>query len=93
MYVYFCGYKQDLALNNPQRFISYKTQPDQTKPNQSNISDFVLLLYCLLHGRPPGVVANILDCHILVPEFELQSCYCIDFRAKTLGKGTNPFMG
>ena len=27
------------------------------------------------------------DCEIIVSEFELQSCYYVHFRAKTLGKG------
>ena len=29
-------YKEDLALNNPQRLYCHKTQPIQTKPNQNH---------------------------------------------------------
>ena len=36
-----------------------------------------------------GVVANELDCDIVVTKFELQSLYCVHFRTNTLGKGMN----
>ena len=36
-----------------------------------------------------GVVANVLDCKIIVSEFEFQSPYHFHFRIKTLGKGMN----
>ena len=36
-----------------------------------------------------GVVANVLDCDIVVCEFEHQSCYWIHFRTNTTGKGMN----
>ena len=32
-------------------------------------------------------MANVLDCDIVVREFELQSCYYVHFRTNTLGKG------
>ena len=35
-------------------------------------------------------MTNVLDCDILVSEFELQSRYYIYFRATTLGKDMNP---
>ena len=30
-------------------------------------------------GSPCGIVTNVLDYDILVSEFELQSCYYVDF--------------
>ena len=36
-----------------------------------------------------GIVANVLDCYIIVSEFELQLCYYIPFWTNTLGKGIN----
>ena len=36
-----------------------------------------------------GVVANVLDCDIVVSEFELQSRYYIPFQTNTLGKDIN----
>ena len=41
----------------------------------------------LLSSR--GVVANVVDCHILVSKFELQSRYCFHFWIHTLRKCTN----
>ena len=37
-------------------------------------------------------VANVLDCDIIVSEFERQSRYYIDFRTNTIEKGINPFI-
>ena len=37
-----------------------------------------------------GIVANALDCNILVSEFELQSFYCIFFQTNALVKDMNP---
>ena len=36
-----------------------------------------------------GVVANMMDCDIVVSEFELQSRYYYHFLSNTLGKGMN----
>ena len=41
-------------------------------------------------GSPSGVVANVLECDIVVSEFELRSRYYVHFRTFTLGKGINP---
>ena len=41
-------------------------------------------------GSPFGVVANMLDCNIIVSEFKLQSNYYIHFR--TLRKGMKPLI-
>ena len=35
---------------------------------------------------------KVLDCGIVVSEFELQSCYYIHFRTNTLGKGMSPLI-
>ena len=36
------------------------------------------------------VVANQLDCNIVLIKFEFQWCYYIHFETNTLGKGVNP---
>ena len=36
------------------------------------------------------VIVKVLDCRIMVSEFELQSRYYVHFRTNTLGKGMNP---
>ena len=43
-------------------------------------------------GSPRGVMAEALNCDIIVIEFELQSHYNDTFRANTFGKGMNPFI-
>ena len=40
-----------------------------------------------------GVVSDILDCNIVVSEFELLSRYCIHFWTNMLGEGINPSNG
>ena len=37
-------------------------------------------------------MVNVLDCDIVVSEFELQLRYCVSFRTDTLRKGSNPFI-
>ena len=44
------------------------------------------------HTVKRGVVANVLDCDILVSEFELQLHHNIHFRTNTLEKGMNPII-
>ena len=48
-------------------------------------------------GCPRGVTVKVMDCRIVVSEFEPQFCYCIHFWTNTLGKGMNslilPAMG
>ena len=39
-----------------------------------------------------GVVANVLNCDIIVNKFKLQSCYYIHFQTNTLRKGMNPLI-
>ena len=39
---------------------------------------------------PRDIVANMLDCDIVVSQFELQSSYYVHFRTNTLEKGMKP---
>ena len=41
-------------------------------------------------GRFRGEVANVLDCDILVSEFEFRSRYYVYFRTNNFRKGMNP---
>ena len=41
---------------------------------------------------PHDVVANVLDCDIMVRVFELQSCYYVHFQANTFGTGMKPYI-
>ena len=43
-------------------------------------------------GIPHSVVANILNCNIVVSKFKLQSCYYVYFWTNALGKGMNPLI-
>ncbi len=52
----------------------------------------VYTAFDLFRGSTRDVVANLLDCDIVVSEFKLQSCYYIHFRTNTLGKGMNPLI-
>ena len=49
--------------------------------------DEVLDPICSLIG---GVVVNVLDCDIVVSEFELQLRYYVQFWTNNLGKGMKP---
>ena len=42
--------------------------------------------------RNGGVMVNVIDCGIVVNEFEFQSRYYVHFRINTLGKGMNPLI-
>ena len=46
---------------------------------------------------PRGEMVKVMDCEIVISEFELKSHYYVLFRANTLGKGMNllipPAMG
>ena len=50
--------------------------------------DKILMRY--VWGNPRGIVVNVMNCDIVVSEFELQPHYHIHFRANTFGKGINP---
>ena len=43
-------------------------------------------------GNPCSVVTNMLDCNIIVNEFELQSCYYVHFWTIMLAKSMNTFI-
>ena len=43
-------------------------------------------------GASRDVVAKVLDCDIIVNEFELQSHYYVHFRTNTVEKGMNPLI-
>ena len=43
-----------------------------------------------LRWGPRSVMIKAMDCGIVVSEFELQSCYYVNFRTNTLGKGKTP---
>ena len=46
----------------------------------------------LTQESPGGVVANLLDCDIVVSEFEIQPCYYVDFWTNVLWKAINSFI-
>ena len=48
--------------------------------------DYSFWLILMGKGGPRGVVANVLDCNIIVSEFDLWSFYYIHFWINTLGK-------
>ena len=52
-----------------------------------NTNNFIFWLGC-----PRGVVANVLDCDIIVHKFEHQSRYYVHFQINTLRKGMNLFI-
>ena len=41
-------------------------------------------------GNLRDVVANVMDCNILIIEFELQLCFYVHFRSNTFGNNINP---
>ena len=43
-------------------------------------------------GSSRFVVANVLDCDIVVSEFKLELRYYVHFRTNIPGKGMNPFI-
>ena len=52
-----------------------------------------IYIYIYIYKRSlPGVRANVLNCEIVVSEFEIQSCYHIHIQTNTLGKGMSPFI-
>ena len=51
-----------------------------------------LSIYLSVGGCPRGVMVKAMDCGIVVREFVLQSCYYVNFRPNTLGKGMNPLI-
>ena len=43
-------------------------------------------------GGLHGVMVKVMDCRIVVREFELQSSYYVHFQTNTPGKGMNPLI-
>ena len=43
-------------------------------------------------GCPCGIMVKVMDCGIVVSEFEFQLRYYVHFQANTLGKGMNPLI-
>ena len=46
----------------------------------------------IVRGCPCGVMVKVMDCRIVVSEFEFQSHYYVHFGMNTLGKGMNPLV-
>ena len=53
---------------------------------------FLFMEHKSLRGCPRGVMVKAMDCGIVIREFVHQSCYYVQFRANTLGKGMNPLI-
>ena len=43
-------------------------------------------------GCPRGIMVKVMDCRIVVSEFELHPRNYVHFRTNTLGKGMNPLI-
>ena len=71
-------YKEYLALNNLQWLICHKTQ--------STIYLMLLVTLNLNCGSLHAVVFNVLDCDIILSEFELQPCYYVYIQANIRGE-------
>ena len=46
----------------------------------------------LLQACPRGVVGKVMDCRLVINDFELQSRYYVHFHTNTVGKGMKPFI-
>ena len=51
-----------------------------------------LVITSLYKRSPIGIVANVLNCNIMLSEFKLWSHYYVYFQTNTLGKGINLFI-
>ena len=60
----------------------------------THIDILALICICLIALRevPMALWLTILDCNIIVSEFEMQSCYYIHFLTNILGKGMRPLI-
>ena len=52
----------------------------------------IRIIWIVTGRRTHGVVANVLNCDIVVSEFELQSCFYVYIRTNTIGKYMNPIV-
>ena len=50
---------------------------------------FSFYLHSFIRGNHRGVAVNVLNCDIIVIEFEHQLRYYVPFQTNTLGKGMN----
>ena len=48
--------------------------------------------YLKPYNKTVGLIANVLNCDVVVSEFELQSRYYVHIRINTLGKSINPLI-
>ena len=71
------------SFGNLKWFIS----PKNLRPGQN-----LIFIIKEARGSPNEVVANILDCDIVVNEFEFQSLCHINFRTNIYGKDMNPLI-
>ena len=55
-------------------------------------SDTYFLCWRLFESSPRGVVANELDCDIVVSEFEIQLHHYVHFQTNAQEKGMNPLI-
>ena len=60
--------------------------------NRVNVNEWKGSPYCIVEGRPYGIVAKVLDCYIIVSKFKLQSGYYFHFWTSIFGKGINPLI-
>ena len=64
--------------------------------NSSSLGMTLIIIHFLVYhnrlGCPCGVMVKVLNCGIVVREFELKSCYCVYFQTNILGKGMNPLI-
>ena len=62
--------------------------------NKKNLDECseVMLSKLFYPNQQGGVMVKVLDCGIVVCEFELQSRYYVHFRTNTLGKGMYPLI-
>ena len=53
---------------------------------------YLSIYLSIYQGSPYNVVANVLDCNIIVSEFKLHLHYYVHFWTNTLGKDMKPFI-
>ena len=68
----------------------------QNFPTIISVSRFFFICaythFQFIRRSPCNIVANMLDCDIVVSKFELQSHYYIHFKTNALRKGINPLI-
>ena len=79
-----CTKKSGNLLNAPRTCIFFKT-------TRNGLFDFYNYTETM-RGGPRSIVVNVLDCDIVINEFELQSRHYVHFWTNTLGKCMNPLI-